>query len=114
MGQVVLSQRDYTNLIVEGYGTGRDLERFSDKFPREKPLNGISWIQIQICLTSMFEHSSLYGKRKKKHSSLYGKRKKKDGFGRQMTCLTGKAKLLDIIYTKSFVLQSVSFKERRR
>lgn len=34
MGQAVLSQYDYINLIVERYGTGRDLERFSDKFPR--------------------------------------------------------------------------------
>ena len=66
MGQVALSQRDYTNLIVERYGTGRDLERFSDKFPREKtPLNGVSWIQIQTCLTSLLEHSSLYGKGRK-------------------------------------------------
>lgn len=36
MGQAVLSQYDYINLIVERYGTGRDLERFSDKFPKEK------------------------------------------------------------------------------
>ena len=52
MGQAVLSQCDYTHFIVERYSTGRDLERFSYKFPRDKPLlSDIACIQIQVCLT---------------------------------------------------------------
>lgn len=47
MGQAVLRHYDYINLIVEKYRTGRDLERFSDKFPKEKSLlKGTLWIQI--------------------------------------------------------------------
>lgn len=60
MGQAVLSQCDYTHWIVERCETGRGLERFGDKFPREKPqLNSILWIWIQVCLTSTFEPSSI-------------------------------------------------------
>lgn len=42
---------------------GRDLERFSKKFPRNKPLlSGTVWIQIQVCVTQWLNTLHYMGK----------------------------------------------------
>lgn len=81
---------------------GRDLERFSKKFPRNKPLlSATAWTQIQVCVTQWLNTLHYMGK-----GILRGIR---NIGGRDD--LAGWQSILDATYTNSFILQSPWSKE---